>query len=73
MQRLQCMQGSVVAADSMRVLAILLVVGVMDDARADIIGGGNINQSFVESLSQVLPAATCLHMHFLTTWVCFVS
>ena len=60
-QRLPRIQGSIVAADSMRVLAILLVVGVMDDARADIIGGGNINQSFVESLSQV-PARALLHI-----------
>ena len=37
----------------MSVLATLLVVGSMDDARADIIGNGNIHQSFVEELSQV--------------------
>ena len=40
-------------ADSMTVLGILLVVGVMDDARADILGGGNIQKSLVESVSQV--------------------
>ena len=37
----------------MSVLATLLVVGSMDDARSDIIGNGNIHQSFVERLSQV--------------------
>lgn len=37
----------------MNVLATLLVVGSMDDARSDIIENGNIKQSFVEELSQV--------------------
>ena len=32
---------------------LLLVVGVMDDARADILGDGKINLSFVEHFSQV--------------------
>ena len=40
-------------ADSMNVLATLLVVGSMDDACSDIIENGNIKQSFVEKLSQV--------------------
>ena len=37
----------------MKVMAVLMVVGVMDDARADILGDGNIILSPVESLSQV--------------------
>ena len=41
------------AADSMKVLATLLVVGVMDDARADILGSGNLQLTLIESLSQV--------------------
>ena len=41
------------AADSMKVMAILMVVGVMDDARADILGDGNVLLSPVESVSQV--------------------
>lgn len=40
-------------ADSMKVLATLLVVGVMDDARADILGNGNLQLTLIESLSQV--------------------
>ena len=40
-------------ADSMKVMAVLMVVGVMDDARADILGDGNIILGPVESLSQV--------------------
>ena len=40
-------------ADSMKVMAVLMVVGVMDDARDDILGDGNILLSPVESLSQV--------------------
>ena len=42
-------------ADSMKVMVTLLVVGVMDDARADILGDGNINLSFIERFSQVCP------------------
>ena len=34
-------------------MVTLLVVGVMDDARADILGDGNISLSLVERLSQV--------------------
>ena len=41
------------AADSMNVLATLLVVGTMDKARGSIVEGGNIKQSYVEKLSQV--------------------
>ena len=41
------------SADSMKVMVTLLVVGVMDDARADILGNGNISLSFIERLSQV--------------------
>ena len=41
------------AADSMKVLATLLVVGVMDDARADIVGSGNLQLTLIENLSQV--------------------
>ncbi len=37
----------------MKVLATLLVVGVMDDARADILGSGNLQLTLIESLSQV--------------------
>ena len=37
----------------MKVLATLLVVGVMDDARADIVGSGNLQLTLIESLSQV--------------------
>ena len=37
----------------MKVLATLLVVGVMDDARADILGNGNLQLTLIESLSQV--------------------
>jgi len=40
-------------AGSMKVLATLLVVGVMDDARADILGSGNLQLTLIESLSQV--------------------
>ena len=32
---------------------LLLVVGVMDDARADILGDGKTNLSFVELFSEV--------------------
>jgi len=45
----------VVGAGSMKALAILLVVGVMDAARADILGNGNIQLTAVESVSQVRP------------------
>ena len=34
-------------------MVTLLVVGVMDDARADILADGNISLSLVERLSQV--------------------
>jgi len=40
-------------ADSLEVMVTLLVVGVMDDARADILADGNISLSLVERLSQV--------------------
>ena len=58
-------------SDSMDVMAKLLVVGVMDAARDDILGDGNISLSLVESLSQVyclaynllnVPAVTA-HLH----------
>ncbi len=47
------MQMLHIVADSMKVLATLLVVGVMDTARDEILADGIINLSFVESLSQV--------------------
>lgn len=37
----------------MKVLATLLVVGVMDAARADILGSGNLQLTLIETLSQV--------------------
>ena len=37
----------------MKVMAVLMVVGVMDAARDDILGDGNIILCPVESLSQV--------------------
>ena len=40
-------------ADSVKVMATLMVVGVMDAARDDILGDGNISLSLVETLSQV--------------------
>ena len=48
-----CVETALLAADSMKVMAILMVVGVMDDARADILAGGNVLLSPVESVSQV--------------------
>ena len=42
-----------VSADSMNVLATLLVVGSMDKARSDILGNGHVKQSSVEQFSQV--------------------
>ncbi len=63
-----CVESLLLAADSMKVMAILMVVGVMDDARADILGDGNISLSPVESVSQVgcstptwNPFIVCLH------------
>ena len=38
-------------------MATLLVVGVMDDARADIQGNGQVQLTFAERLSQV-----CQHL-----------
>ena len=48
-------------AGSMKVMATLLVVGVMDGAHADIMGTGNFRLIFVERLSQVkcLPPGFC--------------
>ena len=43
----------VLDADSLNVLATLLVVGSMDKARSDILGSGNLKQSTAEQLSQV--------------------
>lgn len=40
-------------AGSLKVVFLLLVVGVMDDARAEILGDGKISLSFVEHFSQV--------------------
>ena len=40
-------------ADSLETIVTLLVVGVMDDARGDILADGNISLSLVERLSQV--------------------
>ena len=37
----------------MEVMSTLLIVGVMDDARADITGNGNIQLTSAERLSQV--------------------
>lgn len=37
----------------MNVLATLLVIGSMDQARSDILDNGNVKQSFVEHFSQV--------------------
>ena len=54
------------AADSMKVMAILMVVGVMDDARADILGDGNVLLSPVESVSQV----GCSELGTLSLVVC---
>lgn len=48
-----CVVSALLAADSMKVMAILMVVGVMDDARSDILGSGNVLLSPVESVSQV--------------------
>ncbi|DBA75406.1 TPA: hypothetical protein ACH3X1_010669 [Trebouxia sp. C0004] len=53
-------------ADSMKVMAILMVVGVMDDARADILGDGNILLSPVESVSQEV---YCFFVPFILKWV----
>lgn len=41
------------SADSLDVLATLLVVGSMDKARSDILENGNVKQTSVEQLSQV--------------------
>ena len=63
-----CVETSLLAADSVKVMAVLMVVGVMDDARADILGDGNIALSPIESASQVgcstftcKPFLVCLH------------
>ena len=48
-----CVESALLAADSMKVMAILMVVGVMDDARSDVLGSGNVLLSPVESVSQV--------------------
>ena len=48
-----CAETGLLAADSMKVMAVLMVVGVMDDARSDILGDGNVLLSPVESVSQV--------------------
>ena len=40
-------------AGSLKVMVMLLVVGVMDDARAEILGDGKISLSFVEHFSEV--------------------
>lgn len=42
-----------VNADSVNVLATLLVVGVMDEARGQVLGSYNLKQNFAEQLSQV--------------------
>ena len=48
-----CNRGLCCSADSAQVLATLLVVGVMDAARGDILGSGNIILKPVELASQV--------------------
>lgn len=41
---------------------VLLVVGVMDDARAEILGDGKISLSFVEHASQVFYVQMDMYM-----------
>ena len=48
-------------------MVLLLVAGVMDDARADILGAGNISLSFVEHFSQV-----CSVLLYMLSYLCMV-
>ena len=50
----------------MEVMSTLLIVGVMDDARADITGNGNIQLTSAERLSQVCVSI----IHKLTSLLC---
>ena len=47
---------------------VLLVVGVMDDARAEIIGDGKISLSFVEHASQV--CCVFLNLYMILVGLC---
>ena len=49
-------------ADSMEVMAELMVVGIMDVARDEILGDGNIILSPVERLSQVCILTSHCHV-----------
>ncbi|KAL0034091.1 hypothetical protein WJX79_008239 [Trebouxia sp. C0005] len=53
-------------SDSMKVLATLLVVGVMDAARADILGSGNLQLTLIETLSQEIYVFI---LPFILKWV----
>lgn len=54
-----------VYAACLEVMATLMVVGVMDDARGDIKGNNGLQLNFAERLSQVCPApaALCISLH----------
>ena len=49
------------AAGSIKVMATLMVVGVMDAARSEILGGGNTILTPIESISQVCYVLSSVH------------
>ena len=51
-------------------MVLLLVVGVMDEARAEILGDGNISLSFVEHFSQVCCVPLNMYMMFVDGYRC---
>ena len=54
--------GYSLLAACLEVMATLLVVGVMDDARADIQGNGQVQLTAAERVSQVRPSLTSLYV-----------